>query len=88
MNVPEIVKSITSGKPVHDNDDGNHFHEIVTALRAAGYVPDTSLSKCSKAHSEAHLKPGPKADKRGLRVEVIVASFMGTFTQVNTAPNY
>lgn len=82
--IKDVVKKVTSGKPYHSSWDGRFGELLRQAFRAAGYVPYSPLSCCSKASGEWHLQPGPKANPKGLKVEIIEACFMGQFTQVGT----
>jgi hypothetical protein len=82
--IKNVVKMVSDGRATHNSWDGSFGRLLVQAFVAAGYVHYTPLSACSKASGEWHLKPGPKGPKKGLPVEIIEASFLGSFTQVGT----
>jgi hypothetical protein len=85
-NIAAITKQLLAGKQLNDSWDGYHADAIAAALEEAGYIPAKSLSACSKASSEYHLKPGKKCPATATqRVEIISASFMGAFTQITAS---
>jgi hypothetical protein len=64
--------------------DGDYFTYIVTTLEAAGWknCDDAATSACCKAHFETNL------EKDGIRANIVVAHFMGIFTQITLMEGY
>jgi len=72
-----IAADLEEGGNVHENVGGNIGHELADILKNRGWKPAKSYSYCTKASSEWDLTNGKT------KVNIVVASFMGTFTQVD-----
>jgi hypothetical protein len=76
-----IENVINQGKHAcYDGEDiKGGFHSALEAeLRRQGWTYHETGSYCTKASGETHLQ------KDGLAVEIISASFLGSFTQIHT----
>lgn len=76
--VKEVLEAIKSEEPLYVQIEGAHYSEILESLRASGFTYDKTRSKTFTKGSQCHLID----PARGLRVELIQACCLGTFTAV------
>lgn len=77
-DVKAIVDDIIEGKPINRQLEGSHGREIAKRLYDDGFKERQTYSECSVASYEANLERA----NDGLKVDITVACFMGTFTEI------
>ncbi len=78
--IAQIVPALKSPNRWGRSWDGNHMEEIIKVVKAAGGKPFSADAQFSEGQQANFSLPGGNA------IEIVVGSFMGSFTQVTIYP--